>query len=88
MIEPQHDVIIVDGAVDHVPALIDPSARDQRLDAIGLFRLFAVDQAAAGRDDPVVVIGHDRRHARRRIDLLIYRRFNAGGEDAVRKRRP
>ncbi len=35
-IEPQHAVIVGDGAVDHVLAFVGHSARGQRLDAVGL----------------------------------------------------
>ena len=86
-IEPQHGAVVVDGAVDLVLAGIGAGARDQRLDAVGLRGLFVVDQRAADRDDLVVVIGRDRRDARRGIDLRIRGRLGAGRERVVRQRR-
>src|SRR5450432_3178945 len=41
-VEPQRRVVIADGTVDHVLAVIGAGTRDQRLDAVGLPRLVVV----------------------------------------------
>ena len=87
-IEPQHAVIVGDGAAGHVLALIGGATRDQRLDAVGLFRLSIVDQRAASRDRLVVVTREGGGEAERGIDAQILGRFDTGRRYALRKRDP
>ena len=70
-IEPQHHVVVADGAVDLVLAVVGAGARDQRLDAVGLQGLLVADQRTANGDDLVGIIGGRRGHARRGIDLQV-----------------
>src|SRR6202166_2272864 len=85
-IEPQHGVVVADGAVDLLLALEGGPARDQGLDAVGARRLFAVDQRAANRDDVVGVIGRHRGVAGRGIGLRIRRRLAGRGEGVIGRR--
>ncbi len=86
-VEPQRRVVIADRVVDHVLALMSTAARDQRLDAVRLQRSGAVDQHAAGGDDPVGVVGGRGRDARRGIHVRIGGRPGPGGEGALERRR-
>ena len=86
-VEHQRGVVIGDGAVDIVLAVMGGRAREQRLETIGLRGLCVADQRTANRDDPVVVIGRGRRKAWRGIDLQILVGLGAGRERRLRRRR-
>ena len=87
-IEPKHAVVVGDGAVDHVLALIGAGARDQRLDAVGLFGLCVVDQRAAATHRPVVILRKASGKTRRRIDPQILDRLGPGRRCTMRNRHP
>jgi hypothetical protein len=83
-VQPQRGIVVGNGAIELILAREDGGARDQRLDAVGLRGLLIVDYRSACCDDIVVVIGRNRRKARRGVD----RRQLLAGLRRYRERSP